>query len=442
MSSIHYCANVLARAFAAGDFETDKLVQCGSRVLAKRGRWLRPLAGRLASALGGAIRPRKSEIVAFLLADPGFRRAHENDRIQFANILGALPKMSPVATATTWRGYRELSTPHELSSWLGLDAVQLLWLADPRQLVSKQNNTKLHHYRYRLLPKRPGEFRLIEAPKPRLKAIQRMILEDILTHVPPHEASHGFRRGRSISTFATPHINKAVVLKMDLEDFFPSIGASQVHAIFRFLGYPESVADLLTGLCTTATPLGIWPSKVPGEKHYNRQQVSRYTRRHLPQGAPTSPALANLCAYRLDCRLFSLAKTVSASYTRYADDIVFSGDEHFDRVSRRFSTHVAAVALEQGYAVHFRKTRIMKQATRQRIAGVVVNQRLNISRADYDLLKAILTNCVRHGPDSQNCDAHANYRSHLEGRVSFVERITPDRGRRLRELLERIDWSA
>jgi hypothetical protein len=100
------------------------------------------------------------------------------------------------------------------------------------------------------LGKDGGSIRLIEAPKDQLKATQRKILSGLLNAIPVHEAAHGFRKGRSIRTFAGVHAGRRVVLKMDLSDFFPSIDRSRVQALFRTAGYPEAVADLLGGLCT------------------------------------------------------------------------------------------------------------------------------------------------------------------------------------------------
>jgi hypothetical protein len=106
----------------------------------------------------------------------------------------------------------------------------------------------------------------------------------------------------------------------------------------------------------------------------------------------------------------------------------------------RFATHVAAILHEEGFSVHHRKTRIMRQDVRQRLAGLVANRRMNVMRADFDRLKAILTNCVRLGPQSQNRDAHPYFRAHLEGRVGFVESVNPGKGRRLRAILDQIQW--
>ena len=166
-----------------------------------------------------------------------------------------------------------------------------------------------------------------------------------------------------------------------------------------------------------------------------------YSRPHLPQGAPTSPALANLCSYRVDCRLAGLAESAGARYTRYADDLAFSGDEEFERRVERFSTHVAAILLEEGFTVNHRKTRIMRQGVRQHLAGLVVNQHMNVKRPDFDLLKATLTNCVRLGPESQNRDAHpAVFARTWKAEWGLSRSINPARGKRLRAIFERIEW--
>jgi len=142
----------------------------------------------------------------------------------------------------------------------------------------------------------------------------------------------------------------------------------------------------------------------------------------------------------MDCRLSGLAKSVAAEYTRYADDLAFSGNQAFERLIERFSTHVAAILMEEGFTVHYRKTRIMRQGVRQHLVGLVANQHMNIMRPDYDRLKAILTNCIRLGPESQNREAHPRFRLNLEGRVGFVEMINPSRGKRLRNIFEQITW--
>ena len=321
------------------------------------------------------------------------------------------------------------------------DGGQLEWFADLRGFEAKPRRETLRHYRYRPVAKRFGKIRLIEAPKPRLKLLQQQIHSFLLSEIPTHDAAHGFCRGRSIRTFAAPHVDQQVVLKIDLADFFPSISLARVQALFRAVGYPEAVADVLAGLCSNVTPDDAWDrATLTGQAAELRRVRRLYAGPHLPQGAPTSPALANLCAYRLDCRLVGLARSAGASYTRYADDLAFSGDVEFAKVVKRFQVHVCATVMEEGFAVHHRKTRIMRRGVRQSLAGLVVNKRLNLARCDVDRLKATLTNCARHGPATQNRDSHDDFRAHLCGRVAFVESIHPGQGAKLRALLEQIDW--
>jgi hypothetical protein len=153
-----------------------------------------------------------------------------------------------------------------------------------------------------------------------------------------------------------------------------------------------------------------------------------YRSAHLPQGAPTSPALANLCTYRLDRRLAGLARAVGTKYTRYADDLAFSGGETLERCARRFQVHVCRIALEEGFEIQTRKTRFMRQGVRQQLAGVVLNKRLNVPRAAYENLKATLHNCVLYGPQSQNRDGRADFRAYLLGHIAYVAMLNASRG--------------
>lgn len=242
-------------------------------------------------------------------------------------------------------------------------------------------------------------------------------------------------------SFAQPHVGRHLVLKLDLKDFFPGILKARVVAIFMTAGYPEAVAQLLAGLCTNHTPAAVIRSTAANLSITERQRLKNlYQRPHLPQGAPTSPALANLAAFRLDCRLAGLATAAGGRYTRYADDLVFSGDAAFAKMIDRFHIQACAIALEERFEVQTRKTRVMRQSRAQRAVGLVLNTRLNIPRPDYDQLKAILHNCIRHGPASQNRDGVADFPAHLAGRIAYVEQVNPQRGRRLREAFGRITW--
>jgi RNA-directed DNA polymerase len=434
--------SVLARCFLAGEPAVEYIVARAGKMLGRPWPWLEPVAQRYIATMAGRTRPRHHEVVQYLLHDPDLKRAWSEHfhELSVEHWPAEPQRMQPVAAARTW-GVPVIESVPDLADWFWLKQGELEWLADLKGLRYKKASPLLRHYHYRVLAKRSGNIRLIEAPKPRLKEMQRQVLAQILSKIPPHPAVHGFIKRRSIKTFVASHVGRRVVLRMDMRDFFPSFAAARIQTVFRLIGYPEPVADLLGGICTNAVPRDVW--NVPA---FDIDLVQRwdarllYSRPHLPQGAPTSPALANICAYRLDCRLDGLARCVGAEYTRYADDLAFSGGEAFERRVERFSTHVAAILSEEGFTVHHRKTRIMRQGVRQHLAGLVTNQHVNVERADFDRLKATLTNCVRLGPESQNRDAHLSFRSHLDGRVGFVEMINPAKGKRLRAIFDDIDW--
>ena len=407
-------------------------------------RWLRPLARRYVRAFDNQPRPRERDVITFLLEDKGFRTSlfEHFDKLKVVHWMTPPQRMQPVAAAESW-DLPPIESLGALAGWLGLTPGELEWFADLRGQERRRDVQRLRHYHYQILVKLSGRLRLIEAPKTRLKQLQQRILAEILEKVPAHSAAHGFVKGRSIKTFVTPHVQQRVVLRTDLQDFFPCLGGARIQALFRTLGYPESVAGLLAGICTNSAPKGLWAGHISTHEAnpaHIRDARALYSRVHLPQGAPTSPMLANLAAYRMDCRLAGLARSAGARYTRYADDLAFSGGEKFEQCVERFSIHVAAIVSEEGFAIHHRKTRIMRQSVRQHLAGLVANQKVNVRRTDFDRLKAILTNCVRFGPESQNRDHHPDFRAHLEGRISFVEMIHVSKGERLRKIFDQIEW--
>ena len=436
----------LANSILAGDATVENIVAHLTRTLGRNWRWLKPLVRRYLKTFGSEARPRRKTVAHFLSHDEGMRRALHayGDQIRVAEWIAEPNRMRPVRGAKTWP-IPAIESIGALAEWLRVTPGELDWFADLRRTMARLGPGiyagPLSHYHYRILAKEGGTIRLIEAPKKRLKGIQEQILREILGKIRVHPAVHGFQRGRSIKTFAAPHVGQRVVLRMDLRDFFPSISGPRVQAMFRTAGYPEGVANLLGGLCTNAAPRALWKEKGRGLDPLRMADARQlYAWPHLPQGAPSSPALANLCAYRVDCRLTGLAEACGAVYTRYADDLAFSGDEVFERGVERFSLRAAAILLEEGFKVHHRKTRIMRQGVRQYLAGVVANQRLNVPRPDYDRLKAILRNCIRSGPETQNREGHRDFRAHLAGRVSFVEMVNANRGARLRTMFDRIAW--
>jgi RNA-directed DNA polymerase len=325
-------------------------------------------------------------------------------------------------------------TPEQLASWLEMPLGRLAWLVHRFSDNSKPDTETEAHYHFRWLPKRRGGHRLIESPKGTLKAVQQKILAEILNQVSPHPAAHGFAPGRSIVTNATPHVSQALLVKFDLSDFYATVTFARVTAIFRGMGYCREAAIWLARLTTSALPANI---------PFLKQETSAilpYLRRHLPQGAPTSPALANLSAYSLDVRLSGLARAFGATYTRYADDLTFSGPAEFSRSLRDFIPLVSQIIRQERFRVNRAKRQVIRANRALVVTGVMVNQKVNIRRRQFDQLKAVLHNCVRLGPASQNRAGHPRFADHLRGRIAHVTQLNAARGAKLLALYDRIDW--
>lgn len=324
-------------------------------------------------------------------------------------------------------------TPEQLAEWLGLPLNKVAWLVH-RFSAGNAVSPEKAHYHYTWRQKRSGGLRLIESPKQTLKQVQVKILREILDRVETHPAAHGFVPGRSIVTNATPHVGQGIVVKFDLTNFYTTVGFSRVTAIFRRLGYSREAAIWLGLLTTTAVP-----SNLPFDRA-KLYALLPYLRRHLPQGAPTSPALANLSAFHLDARLTGMAKSFGAQFTRYADDLTISGPLELSAGLRTLIPLVEQIIRRERFQSNRQKRQVLRANQRQSIAGVVVNAKTNVKRADFDQLKAILTNCVRLGPSTQNRQAVADFAAHLRGRIAHVLQLNTARGERLLEIYNRIDW--
>ncbi|MBN2218563.1 MAG: RNA-directed DNA polymerase [Pirellulales bacterium] len=264
----------------------------------------------------------------------------------------------------------------------GIDELARRLHVDPEQL-----RRTAPRYREFSIAKRRGGRRRILAPQTDLKNLQRRILRCILARLKSHPAAMGFERGRSIVTNALPHQGQAVVLRLDVKNFFASTRAGRVRRYFRLIGWNRPAAALLTRLCT----------------HEGG----------LPQGAPTSPRLSNLVNYPLDARLSAMCERLGAVYTRYADDITISlSDEKEDRPLRnppprrgnvsppplssepnrlRYLRHFVRRVFDQaGYTLHWRKkASIRRRNHRQLVCGLVVNHRANLPRETRRWLRAV-----------------------------------------------------
>jgi len=304
-------------------------------------------------------------------------------------------------------GLPNLASREELAAALGIPRGTLDWLALP------ERKKEPPHYTAFAVPKRSGGYRVLYAPKAKLKAAQHWIRREILAKTFAEDPAHGFIAGRSIHTNAAPHTGKDIVVTLDLDNFFPSVTYRRVRGIFQSLGYGEEVAIPLAMLCTVK-PAAKVREFVGGQRH-----------RMLPQGAPTSPALANLACRHLDLRLAGLAAKFGCTYTRYADDLTFSGDAAFERSLKRFLPLLQKIVKAEGFKLKKDKTHLARRGARQKVTGLVVNDGPRVPRAYRRRLRAILHNARKTGLDAQNRDKHPHFAHALRGRIEFVRSTHP-----------------
>ena len=219
--------------------------------------------------------------------------------------------------------------------------------------------------------------RLISSPSPLLMDVQRWILAKILNHVAPHPASYAYRRGTSIRMCAEQHLGARWLIKMDLHNFFHTIDERQVFKVFADLGYAPLLALELARLCTRQAWDG-FPHPTRFQVRYHRHStIATYSTDAIgfvPQGAPTSGAIANLAVRSLDEALATLASAHRLVYTRYADDIVFSSAGSFDRRAAAALMHQARNQIAAcGFTVHDKKTRLTPPGARRIVLGLLVD---------------------------------------------------------------------
>ncbi len=329
---------------------------------------------------------------------------------------------------------RKIQTKHGVPPLSKIEKLrELLQIRSPKQLgffllATHDHDEDEGPYIQFTIPKRDGSPRVICAPKPQLRWVQRRILTEILEKVPAHDAAHGFLTGRSTVTNAAPHVGAEVVLKFDLKDFFPTITYYRVVGLFGSLGYgvancrfstddeANAIAPTLARLCCYSPDHRQWGNAL------------------VPQGAPTSPAISNLVCRRLDARLTGLAQRNHGVYTRYADDLTFSFDKKIPNLGR-FRWWVDQICHQEGFFVNQEKFRVIRASQRQVVTGIVVNDELRIPRDARRRFRAVLHNCRKQGVESQARD-HPRFEAYLRGFASYINMVHPEEGA---ELLRQVD---
>ncbi|PSL43722.1 RNA-directed DNA polymerase [Chitinophaga niastensis] len=294
------------------------------------------------------------------------------------------------------------------------------------------------HYQRFQIPKKSGGTRVISAPMPQLKAAQHWILENILYKIKNSEAAHGFVPGKSIVTNAAPHVGQDIVINIDLRDFFPSIAYKRVKGLFCKLGYSEQVATILGLICTEP--------EVEEITLDNRKYYVAATARHLPQGAPTSPAITNLICYKLDKRFEGLSAKYGYAYTRYADDMTFSAKGAAADKAGQLLWAIKLVVKEEGFTIHPDKLKVMRKGDKREVTGIVVNDKLSLDRVTLRKFRALLHQISTTGLSNKSWGKGKNIISSIEGYANYVYMVKPEQGAKLKAtlaaLLQREDIKA
>lgn len=276
------------------------------------------------------------------------------------------------------------------------------------------------HYVSFEIAKRNGKSRTIHAPKRRLKGLQRRLNELLVSRLAVSEHAHGYVTGRSVKTNAEPHVNRSFVVKFDLRDCFETITFTRVRGLLVSCGYSHSVA---VGLANILTEARRQPVEIDGGIE------------HIPvgprfcvQGAPTSPGLCNAILYRLDQRLAGMSQSLGFNFTRYADDLTFSGD-HGDKVAHLMSI-VPSIVHSEGFQTNGEKTRVLRQSNRQTVTGVTVNQSLGLSRQERRRLRAEIHAYTLRG------DRDPRKLQKISGRLAYLAMLNPAQAEALYRQLE------
>lgn len=303
-------------------------------------------------------------------------------------------------------------------------------IGELRFLAFGDRRLEINHYRRFALRKKSGGTRAIAAPMPRLKHAQRLLYERLLQHIPLHPVCTGFRPGYSIVDNARPHVGADVVVNLDLQNFFPSIPITRVRGFLRYLGYNQRVAGCLARLMTEPQVETVtW-----------RQRGFRIETgpRRLPQGAPTSPVLANAVAYRLDCRLMGLAKAMGWRYSRYADDLTFSAAGEAGFETGNLLKRVRSIIAEEGFVVHPDKTRIQRKGRRQEVTGLVVNRVVSVPKDVLKRFRALLHQIERDGYEGKQWGNSSDLPAAIEGTINYIAMVDETRAARFRTAWRRI----
>ena len=252
------------------------------------------------------------------------------------------------------------------------------------------------------VPKKSGGERMISAPTAMLKSFLTYTNRLLQAFYEAPSYVTGFTSGKSVVDNAERHIGKNFIFNIDLQDFFPNISKSRVWATLKCspFKFNDTIADAIAGLCCTEMMIG-------GE-----------TKWVLPQGSPCSPILTNLVCRNLDRRLNKLAKEYKLHYSRYADDITFSGNRNVFQRDGRFYKQLVEIVSGQNFIINEKKTRLQRKCERQEVTGLVLSDRVNVTREYVRGLDNILYIWEKYG----EADAYAKFLTHYMPKQNLHKR--------------------
>ena len=283
---------------------------------------------------------------------------------------------------------------------LGLPVIQSLEDISVYTHISKYTIYQLSkhsekYYRTYELLKKSGKKRTISQPSKKLKGLQSWVLVNILNKVQVSSSCKGFRKGSSTYDNALPHNGANSVLTMDLKDFFPTVNSRQVFNIFKTIGYNNLVSTIFTNICCY--------------------------KNSLPQGGSCSPMLANLSAWTLDLRIQGYVGKRGINYTRYADDLSFSGLNPSKVV--KIIPMIKTIIVDEDFIVNNSKTRIASSARAKIVTGLVINdENIGIGKQKYKDLRAKI-----HHLTMRNEQKNLQLLNHVNGWLSYLNSVDKSR---------------
>lgn len=309
-----------------------------------------------------------------------------------------------------------------------------------QKIKSLCETNRISKYKRFKLKKKRGGFRVIQTPTDELKYLQKWILVNILEKVPSHPSCKGFEKKLSIKHNAEVHLNKESILKIDLLRFYDSINEKRVYGLFRHIGYHTNLAVSLAKICTIVPDSRFLSSFNKKEQELRKVIISKLEG-ILPQGAPSSPKLSNLITINLDNRLSKLAAKNELCYSRYADDITFSGNL---ATLKKVKSTVYRIIKDENLFVNYSKTKILIKGNPLFITGLSVNNaHVSIPKKRKKDIEHHLFHCIKNGVKvhlSKSGIHNKNFKDWLLGNIAFVFSIEKELGEKYFADFNKIEW--